>query len=57
MMVSRAQERVAFGRPLADQSSVRERIAESRIDLEQARALCHRAATSSTPRATRRRAT
>jgi acyl-CoA dehydrogenase len=44
MMVSRAQERVAFGRPLSDQSSVRERIAESRIELEQARALCHRAA-------------
>ncbi len=44
MMVSRAQERVAFGRPLAEQSSVRERIAESRIELEQARALCHRAA-------------
>ena len=44
MMVRRVQERVAFGRPLADQSSVRERIAESRIELEQARALCHRAA-------------
>jgi acyl-CoA dehydrogenase len=44
MMVARAQERVAFGRPLAEQSSVRERIAESRIELEQARALCHRAA-------------
>ena len=44
MMVSRTQERVAFGRPLADQSSIRERIAESRIELEQARALCHRAA-------------
>ena len=44
MMVRRTQERVAFGKPLADQSSVRERIAESRIELEQARALCHRAA-------------
>jgi acyl-CoA dehydrogenase len=44
MMVSRAQARVAFGRPLAEQSSIRERIAESRIELEQARALCHRAA-------------
>jgi acyl-CoA dehydrogenase len=44
MMVSRTQARVAFGRPLSDQSSVRERIAESRIELEQARALCHRAA-------------
>ena len=44
MMVSRTQERVAFGKPLSDQSSVRERIAESRIELEQARALCHQAA-------------
>jgi len=44
MMVARTQERVAFGKPLAEQSSVRERIAESRIELEQARALCHKAA-------------
>jgi acyl-CoA dehydrogenase len=44
MMVARTQERVAFGKPLADQSSIRERIAESRIELEQARALCHKAA-------------
>jgi acyl-CoA dehydrogenase len=44
MMVSRTQERVAFGKPLSEQSSIRERIAESRIELEQARALCHRAA-------------
>ena len=44
MMVARAQDRVAFGRPLADQGALRERIAESRIELEQARGLCHRAA-------------
>ncbi len=44
MMVSRTQERVAFGKPLSEQSSIRERIAESRIELEQARSLCHRAA-------------
>ena len=44
MMVSRTQERVAFGKPLAERSAIRERIAESRIELEQARALCHRAA-------------
>ncbi|WP_245604438.1 acyl-CoA dehydrogenase family protein [Nocardioides aequoreus] len=44
LMVQRVQERVAFGRPLAEQSSVRERIAESRIQMEQARALCHKAA-------------
>ncbi|HQR27201.1 MAG TPA: acyl-CoA dehydrogenase family protein [Nocardioides sp.] len=43
-MVSRTQQRVAFGKPLAGQSAVRERIAESRIELDQARALCHRAA-------------
>lgn len=44
LMVARVQERVAFGKPLSDQGAVRERIAESRIDLEQARALCHKAA-------------
>jgi acyl-CoA dehydrogenase len=44
MMVQRAQARTAFGAPLSDQSAVRERIAESRIELEQARALCHHAA-------------
>ena len=44
MTVGRVKERVAFGRPLADQGAVRERIAESRIALDQARALCHHAA-------------
>jgi acyl-CoA dehydrogenase len=44
MMVARVQDRVAFGKPLAEQGAVRERIAESRIDLDQARGLCHRAA-------------
>jgi acyl-CoA dehydrogenase len=44
MTVNRVKERVAFGRPLADQGAVRERIAESRIALDQARALCHLAA-------------
>lgn len=44
MMVARAQERVAFGRTLAENDAVRERIAESRIELDQARALCHLAA-------------
>ncbi len=38
-MCSRASERVAFGRPLAEQGVVRERIAESRIEIEQARLL------------------
>jgi acyl-CoA dehydrogenase len=44
MTVARAKERVAFGRPLAEQGAVRERIAESRIALDQARWLCHHAA-------------
>ena len=44
LMVARTKERVAFGKPLADQGAVRERIAESRIALDQARALCHHAA-------------
>ena len=44
LMVERTKSRVAFGKTLAEQSSVRERIAESRVELEQARALCHRAA-------------
>ena len=44
LMVKRTQERVAFGRPLAEQGVVRERIAESRIALDQARAICHQAA-------------
>ena len=46
MMVARSQQRHAFGGPLADQSAVRERIAESRIELDQARALCHHAASA-----------
>ena len=44
LMVSRSKERVAFGRHLAANDAVRERIAESRIELDQARALCHHAA-------------
>ncbi len=39
LMVRRAQGRVAFGRPLADQGVVREQIAQSRIEIEQARLL------------------
>jgi len=44
MMVARSKERTTFGKMLAEQSAVRERIAESRIELDQARALCHLAA-------------
>ncbi len=43
LLVARAQERVAFGQPLAEQGVVRQEIAESRIEIEQARLLCHRA--------------
>ena len=39
LMVARAKDRVAFGRPLADQGVVQELIADSRIEIEQARLL------------------
>src|SRR6202142_3176587 len=39
LMCIRAQTRVAFGKPLADQGVVRERIAESRMQIEQVRLL------------------
>jgi acyl-CoA dehydrogenase len=44
MMVDRARTRVAFGAPLADQGTVQEGIAQSRIEIEQARLLCLKAA-------------
>ena len=37
LMVERAKARVAFGRPLAEQGTVRESIALSRIEIDQAR--------------------
>jgi acyl-CoA dehydrogenase len=37
LMVERTKSRVAFGRPLADQGTVREAIALSRIEIDQAR--------------------
>jgi acyl-CoA dehydrogenase len=43
-MCIRAQQRVAFGRNLADQGVIRERIAESRMQIEQARLLTLKAA-------------
>jgi acyl-CoA dehydrogenase len=43
LMVGRARDRVAFGRPLADQGVVQQQIAESRLEIEQARLLCYRA--------------
>ncbi len=44
LMVQRSLDRVAFGKPLAEQGVVQNQIAESRIEIEQARALCHLAA-------------
>ena len=44
LMTARSQMRVAFGKPLADQGVVRQRIAESRIEIEQARLLTLKAA-------------
>src|ERR1700741_1632599 len=43
-MVKRVKSRVAFGRPLADQGVIREWIAESRMEIEQARLLTLKAA-------------
>jgi acyl-CoA dehydrogenase len=43
LLVQRAQERVAFGGPLADQGVVQQQVAESRLEIEQARLLCYRA--------------
>ena len=39
LMAGRAQSRIAFGRPLGEQGVVREQIAQSRIEVEQARLL------------------
>jgi acyl-CoA dehydrogenase len=44
LMCARAHTRVAFGEHLADNAVVRERIAESRIEIEQARLLVMKAA-------------
>lgn len=44
LMVDRVKRRVAFGRPLADQGVIREWIADSRIEIEQARLLTLKAA-------------
>jgi acyl-CoA dehydrogenase len=44
LLCTRAQQRVAFGERLADNNVVQERVAESRIDIEQARLLTMKAA-------------
>lgn len=43
-MCKRAKSRVAFGRPIADQGVIRHHIAESRMEIEQARLLTMKAA-------------
>jgi acyl-CoA dehydrogenase len=43
LLTARAKQRVAFGGPLADQGVVQQQIAESRLEIEQARLLCHHA--------------
>ena len=44
LMSARAQQRVAFGKPLADQGVVQHNVAENRIEIEQARLLTMKAA-------------
>ncbi|MCW2646008.1 MAG: fadE2 [Pseudonocardiales bacterium] len=44
MMIERAQTRIAFGAPLADQGLVQNAIAQSRLEIEQARLLTLKAA-------------
>lgn len=44
LMCARVKTRVAFGRPLAEQSTLRSHIAESRMEIDQARLLTLRAA-------------
>jgi acyl-CoA dehydrogenase len=43
-MCARVKTRVAFGRPLAEQGSIRAQIAESRVEIDQARLLTLQAA-------------
>jgi acyl-CoA dehydrogenase len=43
MLVARANSRVAFGGPLADQGMLQQQVAESRLEIDQARLLCHAA--------------
>lgn len=44
LMVARAQERVAFGKPLIEQGVVQQQIADSRLEIDQTRLLVQRTA-------------
>ena len=44
LMVDRVQNRIAFGKPLAEQGVVQQQIAQSRNEIDQSRLLCHKAA-------------
>ncbi|GAA3528625.1 acyl-CoA dehydrogenase [Amycolatopsis ultiminotia] len=44
LLVRRSKDRIAFGAPLGDQGVVQQQIAESRLEIEQARLLCHHTA-------------
>ena len=44
LMVQRVQNRVAFGKPLAEQGTIQADIATSRMEIEQARLLTLKAA-------------
>ena len=44
LLIDRAQNRIAFGKPLSEQGTVQADIAESRILIDQARLLCQQAA-------------
>lgn len=43
LMVARSQSRMAFGGPLSDQGVVQQQIAECRLEITQARLICHQA--------------
>lgn len=44
LMVERVNNRIAFGKPLAEQGVVQQQVALSRNEIDQARLLCHKAA-------------
>ena len=44
LMTTRAKSRIAFGKPLAEQGTIQQEVAESRIAIDQARLLCQHAA-------------